>query len=39
MRDQSPKTIKNDKHNIIIKLHQTDGTHWILVIKREKTKT
>ena len=34
MRDQPPKTIKDAGYNSIIKLHPTDGTQWVLVIKR-----
>ena len=33
MRDQSPKTICEPNSNIIVNLHPTDGTHWILVIR------
>ena len=42
MRDQSPKTIREPasqiyepNFNIIVNLHPTDGTHWVLVIRRE----
>ena len=42
MRDQSPKTIREPasqiyepNFNIIVNLHQTEGTHWVLVIRRE----
>ena len=42
MRDQSPKTIRESASqicepnvNIIVNLHPTDGTHWVLVIKGE----
>ena len=35
MRDQKPVSIKDPKFNIIANLHPTDGTHWVLVIKRE----
>ena len=35
MRDQSPKTIFEPNSNIIVNLHPTDGTHCVLVIRRE----
>ena len=35
MRDQTPKTICEPNSNIIVNLHPTDGTHWVLVIRRE----
>ena len=42
MRDQSPKTIRDPasqiyepNSNIIVNLLPTDGTHWVLVIRRE----
>ena len=42
MRDQSLKTIRETasliyepNFNIIVNLHPTDGTHWVLVIRRE----
>ena len=35
MRDQSPETICEPNSNFIVKLHPTDGTHWVLVIRRE----
>ena len=35
MTDQNPKTICEPNSNIIVNLHPTDGTHWILVITRE----
>ena len=31
MRDQTPLTINNNKSNIIVNLHPTDGTHWVIV--------
>ena len=34
MRDQTPLTINDDDFNIIVNLHPTDGTHWVLVIRR-----
>ena len=35
MRDQSPKTICEPNSNIVVNLHPTDGTHWVLVTRRE----
>ena len=35
MRDQSPKTIYEPNSNIIVNLHPTEGTHWVLFIRRE----
>ena len=35
MRDENPKTIRELNFNIIVNLHPTDGTHWVLVIRRE----
>ena len=35
MRDESPSTIKEHHLNKIVNLHPTDGTHWVLVIRRE----
>ena len=35
MRDETPLTINHDDLNIIVNLHPTDGTHWVLVIRRE----
>ena len=32
MRDQGPKTICEPNSNIIVNLHPTDCTHWVLVI-------
>ena len=34
-RDQSPETIFEPNSNIIVNLHPTDGTHCVLVIRRE----
>ena len=34
MRDQTPVTINDSNINIIVSLHSTDGTHWVLVIRR-----
>ena len=35
MRDENPKTIRELNFNIIVNLHPTDGTYWVLVIRRE----
>ena len=35
MRDQTPETIYDPEFNIIVNLHPSDGTHWVLVIRRE----
>ena len=35
MRDQKPDNFKENNFNIIVNLHPTDGTHWVLVIRRE----
>ena len=42
MRDETPDSIRETaspigepKLNIIVNLHPTDGTHWVLVQKRE----
>ena len=35
MRDQTPEMIRELNFNIIRNLHPTDGTHWVLVIRRE----
>ena len=35
MRDQSPKTICEPNSNINVNLHPTNGTHWVLVIRKE----
>ena len=34
MRDDTPLIINDDDFNIIVNLHPTDGTHWVLVIRR-----
>ena len=39
MRDQKPDNFNDNKFKIIFNLHPTDGTHWVLVIGREKGKT
>ena len=33
MRDQIPETINETNLDIIVNLHPTDGTQWVLVIK------
>ena len=35
MRDQIPETIHDREFNLIVNLHPTDGTQWVLVIRRE----
>ena len=35
MRDQTPDIIRDPNFNIIVNLHPTEGTHWVLVIRRE----
>ena len=35
MRDQTPDSINDNNSNIIVNLHPTEGTHWVLVIRRE----
>ena len=34
MRDGKPEIINETNFNIIVNLHPTDGTHWVLVIRR-----
>ena len=34
MRDEKPEIINENNFNIIVNLHPTDGTHWVLVIRR-----
>ena len=34
-RDQTPDIINDNSVNIIVNLHPTEGTHWVLVIRRE----
>ena len=34
MRDQTPNNINKNNFNIIVNLHPSDGTHWVLVIRR-----
>ena len=35
MRDQTPDNTTETNFNIIVNLHPTDGTNWVLVIRRE----
>ena len=35
MRDQTPDITSEPNVNIIVSLHPTNGTHWVLVIRRE----
>ena len=35
MRDKTPDNINEPNVNIIVNLHPTEGTHWVLVIRRE----
>ena len=35
LRDEKPLTTNDDDFNIIVNLYPTDGTHWVLVIRRE----
>ena len=35
MRDQTPDNTSEPNVNIIVNLHPTDGTYWVLVIRRE----
>ena len=35
MRDENPDNINDNNFHIIVNLHPTDGTHWVLVIRRE----
>ena len=35
MRNQNSDNISEPNFNIIVNLHPTDGTHWVLVIRRE----
>ena len=35
MRDQTPDCIGEPNFNIIVNLHPTEGTNWVLVIRRE----
>ena len=35
MRDQTPDNTSDPNSNIIVNLHPPEGTHWVLVIRRE----
>ena len=35
MRDDKPEMVSVPNSNIIVNLHPTEGTHWVLVIRRE----
>ena len=35
IRDETPDSIREPNFNIIVNLHPTEGTHWVLVIGRE----
>ena len=35
MRDQTPDNTSETNFNIFVNLHPTDGTHWVLFIRRE----
>ena len=39
MRENAPDNISDNNFNIIVNLHPTDGTHWVLVIRREDGST
>ena len=39
MRDKNPDNTSEPNVNIIVNLHPTDGTHWVLVIRRESGPT
>ena len=39
MRDKTPYNIKEPNLNIIVNLHPTEGTHWVLVVRREDTRS
>ena len=34
MRDQKPDNTSEPIFNFIVNLHPTDGTHWVLIIRR-----
>ena len=36
MRDKTPDNINEPNFNIIVNLHPTERTHWVLVIRREQ---
>ena len=35
MRDDKPEMVNEPNSNIIVNLHPNEGTHWVLVIRRE----
>ena len=35
MSGETPDNINDNNSNNIVNLHPTDGTHWVLVIRRE----
>ena len=35
LRDENPDNITDNNFNPIVNLHPTDGTHWVLVIRRD----
>ena len=35
MRDQKPEKIRDPKFTILVNLHPTDSTHWLLFVRRE----
>ena len=35
MRDDKPKMVSEPNSNIIVNLHPTEGTHWVVVMRRE----
>ena len=35
MRDHTPDNTSEPNFNIVVNLHATDGTQWVLVIRRE----
>ena len=39
MRDQTSQTINESNFNVIVILHPTNCTHWVLVIRRDGGET
>ena len=37
MRDKTPDNINEPNFNFIVNLHPTEGTHWVLVIRRDRS--
>ena len=35
MRDDKPEMVSEPNSNIIVNLHPTEGTHWVLVMKEK----